>query len=358
MALSSEQATVLQRIVHRLTSADLATFRAGGRAAALQAIERRGEMVQALRGPLSELSERDLDEHRRGYLDALEDVLLAAEAALEPVEKETQATRELEAAPLLKRALDQVVAAPTTPKILAGAIRVSPATATRCFQKLRELDLLMQLPASDGRERPHRATPLGARLSRVVTAPVPAEGARREAPPAEARLDPMAAALSAFRRANSCDNPQLVAVKRLLDKQCEVFRKAKAPLAVVRVDVDGYEELLAEKGFATVDRWMIDVADKLKDLLAPANLERYGPDKFLLILQDLGADDAKGAIDRMKVKLSPVTASIGIADLDAAKYVDGETLLTGSEQALAAAKSQGPGTSAIWSPSRTARQRR
>lgn len=90
MALTDAQRTAVQRIVARLRSDDPTAYRAGGRSVAHQCVEQRGEMVRALRGELSELGEHAVDERRRGYQEALEDVLLAAEAAIEPREQSSR----------------------------------------------------------------------------------------------------------------------------------------------------------------------------------------------------------------------------------------------------------------------------
>lgn len=82
-ALSDAERLLVVRIAERLVASDLVLVRAGGRAVALQAIEHRGQLIAALRAELCELGELEFDEFRRGYLAALEDVLLTAEAALE-----------------------------------------------------------------------------------------------------------------------------------------------------------------------------------------------------------------------------------------------------------------------------------
>lgn len=166
MRLSPEEIDLVERIANRLMNRDPAVYRAGGRAVALQAIEHRSELVKVLRGRIAELGEERFDERRQGYHEALLDVLLAAEAALEPREQELRARHELAAMPVLQEVLDLVAIAPLTPTETAQAVRKSPATGGRYLQQLRRLGLLMELPTQDGRERPHRITPLGARLAR------------------------------------------------------------------------------------------------------------------------------------------------------------------------------------------------
>ena len=96
MTTTAKEQALADRIARRLASDDVATFRAGGRAVALQALEHRVAMVQRLRGVIARRQEQAMDERRRGYHDALEDLLLAAEAALAPIEREELARHALE----------------------------------------------------------------------------------------------------------------------------------------------------------------------------------------------------------------------------------------------------------------------
>ena len=170
MGLTPEETELVERIATRLANRDPAIYRAGGRAAALQAIEHRSEIVKVLRGRITELGEEPFDPRRQGYQQALLDVLVAAEAALEPREQEVRARRELVAVPTLQDVLDRVALAPRTPSEIAQAVRKSPATGGRYLQQLRQLGLLMELPTQDGRERLYRVTALGARLARPAGA--------------------------------------------------------------------------------------------------------------------------------------------------------------------------------------------
>lgn len=164
MTTTAKEQALADRIARRLASDDVATFRAGGRAVALQAIEHRVAMVQRLRGVIARRQEQAMDERRRGYHDALEDLLLAAEAALAPIEREELARHALEHEARLRALLEAAAAGPLTPGEAAQLTGKSLATGTRDLDRLVALGLATELPAADGRLRWHRASPLGRRL--------------------------------------------------------------------------------------------------------------------------------------------------------------------------------------------------
>lgn len=164
MTTTAKEQALADRIARRLASDDVATFRAGGRAVALQAIEHRVAMVQRLRGVIARRQKQAMDERRRGYHDALEDLLLAAEAALAPIEREELARHALEHEARLRALLEAAAAGPLTPGEAAQLTGKSLATGTRDLDRLVALGLATELPAADGRLRWHRASPLGRRL--------------------------------------------------------------------------------------------------------------------------------------------------------------------------------------------------
>jgi DNA-binding MarR family transcriptional regulator len=164
MTTTAKEQALADRIARRLASEDVATFRAGGRAVALQAIEHRVAMVERLRGLIARRQEQVMDDRRRGYHEALEDLLLAAEAALAPVEREELARHALEHEGRLRALLEAAAAGPLTPGEAAQLTGKSLATGTRDLDRLVELGLATELPAADGRLRWHRASPLGRRL--------------------------------------------------------------------------------------------------------------------------------------------------------------------------------------------------
>jgi len=164
MTTTAKEQALADRIARRLASDDVATFRAGGRAVALQALEHRVAMVQRLRGVIARRQEQAMDERRRGYHDALEDLLLAAEAALGPAEREAMARRALVNEPRLRALLAAAAARLLTPGEAAQLTGKSLATGTRDLDRMVALGLVIKLPATDGRLRWHRASPLGRRL--------------------------------------------------------------------------------------------------------------------------------------------------------------------------------------------------
>lgn len=167
MADAKEQ-SVAARIERRLTSDDASTRRAGGRAVALQGIEHRLPLVRQLQRSLARLRESPRDAHHAGYLEALTDVLEAAEAALAPRERMMLARTELTREPRLWTLLRLASEGPLTPGKAAAAVDTSAATGTRDLDRLLAVGLLTELPAVDGRERWHRTSPLGDTLLATV----------------------------------------------------------------------------------------------------------------------------------------------------------------------------------------------
>jgi len=77
---AKEEKIAIEAILNRLSNEDIYIFRSGGRAVIIQAILNHQTMIKTLRGEIPLVQEKNSDEYRRGYLDALEDSLLAAEA--------------------------------------------------------------------------------------------------------------------------------------------------------------------------------------------------------------------------------------------------------------------------------------
>lgn len=172
MALSDQQRAVVTRIAKRLASDDPATVRAGGRAALIQAIAHRASMVRALRQALAGLPD-STDPRTLGYRELLADLLVTAEAVLEPRELEAEARLALGASSELARTLEALAGGPRTPSAVAHDLGVSASSGTRYFQRLRALGLVDAFSSRDGREVPHVLTPLG---KRIVNGPAETDG--------------------------------------------------------------------------------------------------------------------------------------------------------------------------------------
>lgn len=351
MTLTTEQASVVDRIGKRLRSTDEATYRAGGRAVALQAIEHRAEIVRTLRNVVGELGESSCSERLRGYREALLDMLVAAEAALEPRELESQARRELSATPHLQETLDVLALAPNTPGEVAKRIRRSAASAGRYLARLRELGLIVEMPsASDARERPQRATVLGTKLARskaqgTGAEPMSETGARRRVVTQTTtdRLLEYAKLSGAVRidadPATGLRMPENF--EALLASQVELHRKARLPLSLMRLDIRNFHEFVDSERFPGATRLIHRVAEMLKEELGGTSAEvaRYDFDKFIVMLPRQPEADARRLARAVLSKLAPIAANVGIAsDLGDR---DAETLLSASDIALQAAKESG-----------------
>lgn len=346
MALTADQASVVDRISKRLRSSDEATYRAGGRAVALQAIEHRLELVRTLRGVVGELGESTRSDWQRGYQEALLDVLLAAEAAIEPREDEARARQALSSTEVLQRVLDLLARTPLTPGEAAKRMRKSPASAGRYFEQLRVLRLAVEMPsASDARERPHRATALGLKLARV-DAPANEEPAsrRRMMTPTMTRRLLEYARLSGTVKIEADPATGLRMPENfqaLLASQLELHRKASEPLSLLRLDIRNFREFVESDHFAAATRLILKITEVLKEQLkgSSAEVARYDFDKFFVLLPCQREADARKVAAAVLEKLDPIAANIGIASDRGDR--DATTLLFASDAALQVAKESG-----------------
>lgn len=83
IGLSDEEIDFVRRVLARLRGEDEVARRAGGRDIARTAIKQRTLLIEAFAYELEVLKETIGDWYVLGYLKALEDVLLAAEAVME-----------------------------------------------------------------------------------------------------------------------------------------------------------------------------------------------------------------------------------------------------------------------------------
>lgn len=351
MALTPDQLNVVNRIVKRLRSSEEATYRGGGRAVAAQAVEHRLEVVRVLRSAIAEFGESERNEYQRGYHEALSDVLIATEAALEPKEQEVQARHALTATPILQQVLDRIAPAPLTPSEIATSIGKSAPSAGRYFGQLRALGLVAEMPsASDARERPHRATALGMRLAQRKSPGSDAPAVIDQ--PSKPRTRTPAVAKRLLEYMQFCGTVRIDAdpatglrllenFEKLLTSQVELHRKAKLPLTLMRLDIRDFHEFVESADFAGATRLILKVTEMLKQELdgSSAEVARYGFDKFVVMLPCQPEADAKRLATAVLSKLGPVAANVGIAS-DVGER-DAGTLLLASDAALQEAKDAG-----------------
>ncbi|QKW21238.1 GGDEF domain-containing protein [Kitasatospora sp. NA04385] len=151
-----------------------------------------------------------------------------------------------------------------------------------------------------------------------------------------------------------------------LDREIERARRAEAtaidprPLAVLLVEVAGFDAVVAEHGRARANTMLRDLAQRLAmEIRGCDTLGRYGGEEFLALLPDTGAEGAAQVAERLCWSVrrhrltdrhpgesadpderSGLTASVGLAVLprDGAHAA---LLLRAADRALAAARAAG-----------------
>jgi len=126
---------------------------------------------------------------------------------------------------------------------------------------------------------------------------------------------------------------------------------AESSISVLCIDLDRFKPVNDTYGHAVGDALLIDVADRLRRVLRPADLvSRLGGDEFTVVVHDL--DDVAVAViaDRIVAELcEPFTiggtaveigASIGVASAPS-EHFDAEALLDAADKALYEAKKSG-----------------
>lgn len=141
----------------------------------------------------------------------------------------------------------------------------------------------------------------------------------------------------------------------LVDRISQALSRAKRMhhiVAVLSVDIDDFKKINDTYGHAAGDRFLIEVASRLKDSLREIDgVTRMGGDEFLLLVPELESSTQIGTmadriLERVRApfKLADATllpsCSIGIA-LGTSESATSEVLITNSDRALYLAKKLG-----------------
>ncbi|RAJ36097.1 diguanylate cyclase (GGDEF)-like protein [Kitasatospora sp. SolWspMP-SS2h] len=224
--------------------------------------------------------------------------------------------------------------------------------------------LLLQALAALGAAAPAAAGVLALRRRR--------DGAERGGREAEllAKLAELTAERDELVRTASCDPLTGVwnyrHLQLTLDREIERARRAEAtaidprPLAVLMIEVAGFDAVVAEHGRARANAMLRDLAQRLAmEIRGCDTLGRYGGEEFLALLPDTGPEGAAQVAERLCWSVrrhrltdrhpgesadpgerSGLTASVGLAVLprDGAHSA---VLLRAADRALAAARAAG-----------------
>ncbi len=123
-------------------------------------------------------------------------------------------------------------------------------------------------------------------------------------------------------------------------------------LSVLFVDLDGFKQVNDRYGHGAGDELLIRVAERLRDVLRPADfLARLGGDEFVIVLHGLGILEAERLASRVVAALElpfivsdvevAISASIGVSSGDHER--SGERLIKEADIAMYRAKAMGKG---------------
>jgi diguanylate cyclase (GGDEF)-like protein len=132
-----------------------------------------------------------------------------------------------------------------------------------------------------------------------------------------------------------------------LGQEISRSERSSAPLSILIVDLDGFEEVNEAHGREVGDQLLTEAAEALKTTLRTADtLYRYGGDEFSAILPDtelgtayLAAERCRDALDQVSVSGRPTKASIGVAQFSNGRSA--EEVIARAEIALFRAKESG-----------------
>ena len=142
-----------------------------------------------------------------------------------------------------------------------------------------------------------------------------------------------------------------IANRRLLDDELERMiaqaRRYHLPLSVVLMDLDDFKDVNDEHGHDTGDRVLVETVERVTASVRDADLiGRWGGEEFLLLAPHTDheaactlAERCRTAIRRSPMEVGEVTASFGVATLDASD--DARELFRRADLALYTAKQEG-----------------
>ena len=144
-------------------------------------------------------------------------------------------------------------------------------------------------------------------------------------------------------------------------------KNSRNKVGVLFMDLDGFKTINDSLGHEAGDRFLVTVAERLKNRLRPEDvLARFGGDEFAVLLEDVAdVSEAIRVAQRIAEALQEplavnshqvsVSTSVGIALGSAHTNDDPEGMLRKADAAMYRAKEQGPGRYAVFDPAMQAR---
>jgi diguanylate cyclase (GGDEF)-like protein len=141
------------------------------------------------------------------------------------------------------------------------------------------------------------------------------------------------------------------------------FKRAvqdRRPLSVILMDVDYFKQINDSYGHPTGDRVLEKLSLRARDALRKGDaLARYGGEEFAVLLPETDLAAAVQVAERLRLSIAQiedipgagqveVTASLGVATLDATPGLDFDQLLDRADRALYTAKHSSRNRVCIW----------
>lgn len=137
--------------------------------------------------------------------------------------------------------------------------------------------------------------------------------------------------------------------EEVLELQCSIASRSGAKLSVAFVDLDHFKNVNDQFGHEAGDTVLFNMAEIVfRNLRRGDMLIRWGGEEFLLVMPDTGLAHAEAALARLRKNgfgvtpgNTPVTASIGVAELVADHASDWKSLLEIADRRMYRAKQNG-----------------
>ncbi len=135
----------------------------------------------------------------------------------------------------------------------------------------------------------------------------------------------------------------------IIDLHFTMAQRANAPFALAFLDLDHFKRINDRFGHEAGDSALITMTERVTQHMRHGDvLARWGGEEFLLIMPGTGLEQARTAIERLRLsgfgerpEGGPVTASIGIAERRADNVGDWKRLVELADQRMYAAKQGG-----------------